>query len=328
MPLITEDQAKKIGEKGWSLSYIYAFVELKDIYLALQQHDYEGIKDFFQYCQSIDLKAQNKVWSERKTLEFVNALKNFKIIDHDYKIVKDIFKESKIGDAINESDFNEFYSIFFEYFRFKEVLMWFLGEKNIANTNLMKSLSIADFLENSNVLFCFSDKSRFTDSFFYELIDNPTIYYLSEDNTETENNSGFLRFWDTFTTWGKNIRVIEKLNLTNIPIKTLTGKNITCVYIRKNKPKHLDFINYIKIEYKNSNYIFIPHLVLKLVIDFRITVQDAFDIIIEQYKIHKQIISFERTSGIFVKKTEINKNDTIFYPKYNDSFISHLIIRE
>ena len=85
----------------------------------------------------------------------------------------------------------------------------------------------------------------------------------------------------------------------------------------------MDYLN----ENHNNTYIYLPDLILELAIKFRLRVEKIKELIIEQYQIHKEYFSFERTSEIFIKKGDIKDGDKILFPKYKDSYISHLIIR-
>lgn len=322
LPSLDENDAVYIGQKGWSFSYVYNFTEIRDIYLALKKRQFLSLKEFTNFCINIKLPYVKTKWNSRRVLEHLNALKNFELIAVDYSIKRSVFEKSSIGDEMSSEDLEIFKEIFFTYFRFKEILLWFinLGEPN--RINLINQTEKETIICSSSPLFSFSEKSRFTDAFFVEIINNPLIYYIN-----TERNEDLMRFWDVFVKWGTVLGILEKFNLRNVGIKTINDKSISCTYILNTSPTNLNLLSYINDRFKES-YIYIPTLVLDLALTLRLRIEQIHKIIIEQYKVHKEFLSFERTSEIFVKKSEIVKGDKIFFPKYNDSYVSHLIIRK
>lgn len=54
---------------------------------------------------------------------------------------------------------------------------------------------------------------------------------------------------------------------------------------------------------------------------------DAKEFIINEYKANTEQISLVRTSEVFIKEREFSKKEKVFYPKYKDSYISHIILR-
>lgn len=324
MPCFTEEDAKDLSElkKGWSLSYVYNFSEIRDIYLALKhwnetKFDQEA---FFSYCQSIDLPFVRTEWNKRRVLEHLNALKNFSLLDSNYRIIRDVFVDAKIGSALSRDDLYVFKQIYFEYFRFKEIFSWFVNPLPENRLEFITSLTEEEIIAKSDPIFTFSDMSRFTDTFIYELKDGVPVYYLHQDNED------LMRFWDVFIKWGTTLGILEKFSLRSLDIITVDHKSIACSYvISQNKIEFnlLDFLN----KHLTGNYIYIPSLVLELAMKFRFNMDSIHQIIIEQYNIHKEHLSLERTSEIFIKKREIKKGDRILFPKYQDSYVSHLIVR-
>ncbi len=136
-----------------------------------------------------------------------------------------------------------------------------------------------------------------------------------------------MRFWDVFVKWGTVLGILEKFNLRNLGISTINNKSVNCTYILAKPKIQFNLLTYIENRFA-GNYIYVPDLVLDIALNLRLQIQQIHDLIIEQYKIYKEFISFERTSEIFVKKSDILSGDKIFFPKYNDSYISHLIIRK
>lgn len=321
-PYFDENDAKRISEvnKGWSLSYVYNFSEIRDVYLFLKLHHFDNLNSFTNFCIGYKLPFVKTKWNKRRILEHLNALKNFLLIDSDYRIIRDVFNESQIGQLVSKEDLVTFKEIYFTYFRFKEIFSWFINPTPDSRYDFILNLDESQIVKNSKALFAFSNKSRFTDSFIYELEDDSTIYYINQ-----MKNEDLMRFWDVFVKWGCELGVIEKFNLNNLNIRT-HNKGLACSYVINTENKYFDLLSYVNENHK-SRYIYLPHLVLELAIKFRMRVKDIQEQIINQYKIHKDYMSFERTSEIFVKKQEIKLGDKIFFPKYNDSYISHLILR-
>ncbi len=322
IPSFDEDDAKNIKKKGWSFSSVYNFSEIKDVYLALSQHDYTGINEFTTYCIEINLPTAKTKWNKRRLLEHLNALKNFDLIDNNYKVTKKFFGDSKIGDKIVTEDLIIFKKIYFTYFRFKEIFSWFIDPLVESRENYITNLQEQNIIEHSKPLFCFSDKSRFTDTFFLELKEDTVLFFI-----DLKTGEDLMRFWDVFIKWGLTLGVLEKFNLRNLGVKTSDGKGIACTYIVAEMEPSFNLISYIESKYAGS-YIYLPTLVLDIATTYRQKIEDVHKIIIQQYKLYKERLSFERTSEIFVKKSDIKPGDRIFFPKHNDSYVSHLIIRK
>lgn len=324
IPSLSEGEATELKQhaKGWSFSFVFNFSEIRDVFIALNQFSIGGfeLSKFFKYCQSIKLPFTRTPWNERRLLEHLNALKNFGLIGPKHEILENPFS-TRIGEELNPKDIEVFRRIYFTYFRFKEMMSWFINPISENKVDFIESISDSVFEKKSNPLFVFSNKSRFTDSYIYDLVDNTTVYYIDLKSED------LMRFWDVFMRWGQTLGVIEKFNLKNLDIKTIENKSIACVYALNNNFEGLDLLNYLN-QYHKSSYIYLPHLVLELVMKFRLKVETIHKLIIDQYKVHKEYLSFERTSEIFVKQQEIKNGDKIFFPKYNDSYISHIIVRK
>jgi len=332
IPFINEIETKtiKVSDKGWSFSYVYHFTELRDVFLLLKKVGYESLNRFFNLSKLHRLPFIRTEWNERRLLEYLNALKNFQIIDSNYRVIYDAFNTSEIGESLTDRDTLALKEIYFSYFRFKEIFSWFIDPVHDNRVEFISKLNENEILSKSEALFCFSDNSRFTDSFLKNLENDTTVYFINQEHNELlrkKNNEDLMRFWDVFTKWGTSLGVLEKFNLKNLEIKTITNKSIACLYVLSNDNLKLDIMQYIA-ERNMGNYIYIPYLVLELSIKYRLKVETVQKLIIDQYQTLKERISFERTSEIFVKKNDINSSDKIFFPKYNDAYISHLIIRK
>lgn len=324
LPFLDDASYQHKFQKGWSLSSVYNFSEIRDVFLALKQweNDKFELNDFFSYCLNINLPYVKTEWSKRRLLEHVNALKNFSLIDPNEQVYTDAFENSTIGSEITAEDLTVFRKIYFQYFRFKEIFHWFLGNP-LANINFdsISSLKEQDILEKSIPVYSFSNNSRFTDSFIYELRNDTTVYYINKRNED------LMRFWDVFIKWGTLLKIIEKFSLRNLEIKTFNDRHISCAYIINDCHINLNLIEFIK-EHFSGNYVYLPELVFQLATSFRLSIAMVQKFIIEQYKVHKEYLSFVRTSEIFIQKKVIREGDKIMFPKYNDSYISHLILRK
>lgn len=326
LPFLKDTIYKDIVGKGWSWSYVYNFIEIRNIFIALRQWKCQNFNlvNFYTYCKAINLPFVKTEWTRRRILEHINALKNFEIIDSNGQIIRHLFINSQISSPLSKEDLNTFRKIYFQYFRFKEIFSWFIDQpQEKIDIESVYSLNERTIIEKSHPIFYFSNESRFIDSFILELNDNPVIFNIERDNAD------LMRFWDVFIKWGITLGILEKFSLSSLNIKTIFGKNINCIYIINNNNKKFDFnlVSFINQNY-NDNYIYIPQLIFDLVFKFRLSIKIIQDLIIEQYKIHKEFISFERTSEIFIKKQEIKDGDKILFPKYKDSYVSHLIIRK
>ena len=325
LPYLEKRDYSTVFNKGWSFFYIYSLQELRDIYLALINWDNESfdLEEFFVYCRKIKLPFKNRRWQKRRILENLNALIDTSIIDNNFGINRYLFCDSSIGSPLSKDDLSTFRDIFFRYFRFKEMFFWFMGSQKFDQYNykLISKLRSDEIIDNTKPLFYFSNKSRFTDSFFFIIKDNPDIYYFGE------NDEDLMRFWDVFIKWGVTLNILEKFSLSNINVKFVDNKNINCIFVISNSQLPFDFIDYLNLEFK-ERYIYIPKLIFKLAIQFRQSISKIKKYLLEQYQLNKNALSFERTSEIFIKKEEIKDEEKLFFLKYNNSYISHIIIRK
>lgn len=324
IPSLDDGEAKSLSQlsKGWSFSYVYNFSEIRDVFVALKKFrntNFE-LNEFFMYCESIQLPFVRTKWNKRRLLEHLNALKNFGLVDSKYMPLEVGFT-SEIGSNLVDGDLVIFRKIYFNYFRFKEIISWFIDPTPSDRIKFIEGICEAMFLHESVPLFVFSNNSRFTDSFIYSLENGTTVYYIDSNSDED-----LMRFWDVFVKWGLELGVLEKFNLKNLDVRTLNDKSIACVYAINDSFNGLDLLEYLNVNH-DASYVYLPDLVLELMTKFRQRVETIHQLIIDQYKIHKDFFSFERTSEIFVKRQEIKNGDRIFFPKYNDSYVSHLIVR-
>ncbi len=323
LPYLPNTQFKeKFEGKGWSFSSVFHFSEIKDIYLAIRLIGYTSKNEFTKRClEELKIRSVSTPWDTegRRILEHVNALVNFGLIDSSYKIVDDnLFKNSIIGEEIALTDKEVFKRIYFSYYRFKEIMSWFLDATSTSRENVMDRVNESSMALDSKVIYPFSTQSRFTDSFIYNINDNTPVYTITKD--ENESNGGILRFWDVFVKWGQELALIEKFNLTNLDIQLRGHKSLSCIYFKRPIDESFDLKEYIKQNY-NSAYINIPRLVFRIATEFRFPIEDIKKTLVKQCLDNSDQFSLQRTSEVFIRNTEIN-----FVPIVNDSYVSHILV--
>ncbi len=326
IPSIDENLAKafNLDQKGWSFSYVFHFTEIRDIFLAAKLHSSADHKKFTKYCLQINLPFVKTPWNARRVLEHLNALKNFGFLNSKYEVVKEDVFTSKIGESITSLDAKIFKEVFFKYFRFREIMSWFIDITNQEKDKFIQLITEETVLSGSKPLFYFSDKSRFTDSFFYNIHQLDEVYFINH-----ERNEDLMRFWDVFAKWALSLDLIEKFNLKSLGYKLDSGSGVSGMYFINPECQisEDDILKFIPISF-NSNYIYIPELVLRLCLKYRAKVENIKNLVINVYVKNKDKFSLERTSEVFIKSKEFRDNEIIFFPKYKDSFVSHLIVRK
>lgn len=307
--------------KGWSYSFVYNFLEIRNVFLLLRKSGQSNIKGLFKAAISSNLPFVKSEWQERRLLEHVNALINFGLIDRGWKLKEEGFLDCDFSDPLRSTDMELFMKIFYEYFRFKEIALWFSGphSKNLAP--MIEELDVRQLRVDSNPIFFTANLSRFMDTIFYSLDSPEEVFTIEKGLFEDQK-----RFWDVFLIWGVNLGVLEKISLQYNGYQTDKGKNITLVFFINENPPEVNIIEFIRSSF-NSRQVEVPELLLKICIEFRISLNDAQDWVISAYKSNKQVISIERTSEIFIKRGEIKNEERFPYLKIEDSYISHLIIR-
>ena len=320
LPYRKEEEYRFIVSKGWSFSNVYHFSEIRNIFLLLKRFGFNNLKEFTKICLDNNLPSEKTDWNERRILEHINALKNFGLVSENNKIIDlTLFGSSKVIDPISEADLVVFKKIFFTYYRFKEILSWFIDPDSNQRDELINSITENLLKINSKVIFPFNRESRFTDSFIYELKNNSTIYFIRKDSIE--NNEDMMRFWDVFVKWANELGLVEKFNLKNLDYQLANNyKSLTCVYFKQKLDADFDLVNYIKSNY-NSHYINVPKLIFRIALEFRYSISDIKKLIIQTANRYTDAFSLQRTSEIFIRNTEIN-----FVPMVNDSYISHILI--
>jgi hypothetical protein len=330
LPFMTNKEAREKYEKGWGYSYVYSLSEIKDIYLTLKKYGIKSISHFTDNYITDKVPYAKKKWNKRRVLEVLNSLINFDLIDKECHFNTNYFSESAIGEPLSPQDKYVFRNIYFSYFRFKELFLLYINPELLLSKdkNQIQKLTEQDLTNNSNVLYSFINKKSYVDSFFTQLEDNPVIYTIPELNDDGDKNGGVKRFWDVFIKWGDDLGVLEKFNMNSMGYKLLNNKSFVCSYILSDIGINTSLLPYIEHKFPTNRSIDLSQLVFNLCIDYRVSCEDAKKFIIEEYKNNSEILSFVRTSEVFIKEKEFSEKEKIFYPKYKDSYISNIILRK
>lgn len=327
---LSNEEAKAVIQKGWTLSFVYSLIELRDVYLVIKKNGHKGItyRDFSNIYLRGKIPYYKKEWDEkgRRYLEIRNALINFGLLNaKSLEVVSDCFDEDTIpGSPLTLDDEMIFKQIYFSYFRFKEMSSLFINPEFDSSQRLQVT---EEQIANQSVpIFTFISQKGYTDSFFYKLEQNPKLYILQASKENSKYIDGLKRFWDVFISWGTQLRLIEKFNMKNIGCVIDNNKTFTCNYfIKKNQDFNIE--NFIIDAYNNKRLLDIAELVWKLCYTYRISIADAQQRIIQYHIENPDKTSLLRTSEIFIKKAELSSTDKILYPKYKDSYVSHLKLR-
>lgn len=316
LPILPDYEA---GEKysRWSFVNVYSLKNLKDIYLISLLVKKKTVKEVTKEVN--ELVISNEKWEERKVLEYLNALVKFGLLDAEYNTNGEYFATSKINDELTNNDIDTLTNIFFDYFRFKELSSWFVNPNNDSNYNL-SFFSKSDYIYNSNPLYFFSERNRFTDTFLTNLNDI-TVKYIIESDT-------VMRFWDVYLKWGITLNILDKFNLSRIGKKLPLNKEISIAYFIKPFSK-FDLTTFIQQNFK-SRHISMPELIFQIVKQYRYSVSEIKSFIVSEIQ-NNETLTYERTSEIFLIKGKTSKKNiesaTYLFPQINSSYVSHLIIR-
>lgn len=324
LPYLPNTEFKTVFDgKGWSFSYVYHFSELRDVYLLIKKYGYKNKKEFSEKCLKLKLPYINTPWDieGRRVLEHVNALKNFGLINSNYEIINPVlFQNSEIGKEISIDEKKVFKDIFFSYYRFKELMSWFIDPIEDNRSLILSTIDEDALKKNSKTAYVFGRQSRFIDTFIFELKDNTPVYYISKEINES--NGGILRFWDVFVKWGQELDLIQKFNLKNMDYQLSENiKSLSCIYFKKEIDASFDLIHFINLNYK-SKYINIPKLIFRIAKDFRYSVESIKELIVKESKLNSEKLSLQRTSEIFIRDIEIN-----FVPIVDNSYVSHILLQ-
>lgn len=322
LPFFDEKDAKNYFSisKGWTFSFVYHFIELKNVFIALKRIPFAGIDDFFRNVVDSNIPFVKTPWDTRRLLEQLNALINFGLISKKYEVEELFFKENDYTDIITSDDLALFNKIYHSYFRFKEIHSWLLSPNQENHEIFLNEVSEIDLKYNSVPIFSFAIDGRFNNAFIYSLSDHTDLYMIPV--VGGKKNGGLLRFWDVYVKWGQELGVIEKFNLKNLDYEIANyPKSMSCLYYIRDEEPNIDLLDFIKSEF-HTRSIFIPLLVLKIALKYRYKIETIKSMIINQALKNSDLFSLQRTSEIFIRDTERN-----FIPIYKDSYISHLYLQ-
>lgn len=320
--MITDEEAREIIHKGWSLSFVYSFQEFRDVYLAFIKYGQDGmtVAEFSNRYVRDKIPFVRRPWDDkgRRVLEIKNALINFGFWD-----MPGVFEETEPGVPLREADIQVFRDIFFKYFRFQEYSSLFLRPDKTAEEKC--ALTERQILEESIVLYYFGSVGTRVDTFFYSL-KSPEMLFKFPLNDKGAVKGGFVRFWDMFLSWTSQLELVERLNMKRQGYLLSNGKAFSAAYF-VNPYSQVDVEAVLDEKFHRKLLIDISDLVMEMCLTYRCSINTAQQAVIDYYQAHPETASLIRTSEIFIKETELNKNDRILYPKYKGSFVSHIKLR-
>ena len=315
---------KEEENKGWSFSNVYSFEELRDMYILLQnKNNICSVKRFTKDEVIPKVKPRGKEWTSRRVREILNAMVNFRWFTRDSKgtfyhiaTVSPLFFQESFGEELKEEEYSVFKRTFLTYERFREYLSLYT-ENDFYNID-----------RSSSPVFSFSSGKKYTNTFFKTLSDNADLLCVDTNNTEGEKNSAFLTFWDVFISWALRLKMLEKFNSLMFDVKLSTGKSFACSYFISSSSKQIpDIFTILNGSFAGKKTIDVNDLILHICLKYRKPVEDVKKYIIAQYVINKKYMSPIRTSEIFVNRSEKRDDTFVSFPKYKDSYISHLILQ-
>ena len=285
--------------KGWSYSYVYYLRNLKDIYLLLYRHGGISIPKLLKICKTDNVQTENgKEWNERYLLEFVNALKNFDLIDTNNNPTRDSLFESMINEPLTPHDKSVFVKIYANYFRFQEF------------HNLFGDFSNR---ENSMIIYAYMDNCRFYNRFV--CADKNAVFYIGDDHQD------MMRFWDVYTKWGTTLHVLNKGSLASFDISTLNDelKNAYLLNLSIPVPENFSILDYVSIVL-NSKYIYIPELERDLIIKYKYSIDSIKEKLVIETNQRSKEYRLQRTSEMLV-----DGNTKALLPYVENVYMSHII---
>lgn len=287
-------------DKGWSYSYVYYLRNLKDIYLLLCKHKgTTNIPKLLELCKSDNVQTENgKEWNTRYLLEFVNALKNFGLIDINNNPLKGEFFESEINAPLTSNDNKIFVDIYFSYFRFKELHNLFGSFSDIAQSSLV---------------YAYMFNCRFYNRFV--CADKNIVYCLEN------NHQDMMRFWDVYTKWGTTLHVLNKCSMSALDMSSSNEelKNAYLLNLSLPVPDDFSVLDFMKREL-GTHYVYIPELERDLILRYRFSIESIKDKIVKETKMRSNEYRMQRTSEIFV-----DNNTKTLLPCVENAYMSHII---
>lgn len=325
--LISDTEAKEVLGKGWTLPFVYSFQEIRDVYLAFCMFGQTGTVAEFSNRHVVGvIPPEHSKWGDngRRVLEIKNALINFGIMEKDtLECKKGVFEDIEPGAPLRDEDLKVFREIFFHYFRFQEYSSLFVNPR--MTTEEKQALTEKQILRESGVLYYFGSSGTRVDTFFYTLKSPETLFkFPLNDNGKVKG--GFVRFWDMFLSWTGQLGLVERLNMKRQGYLLSNDKAFLAAYFI-NPYCEVDVKEVLEDKFPRQLLIDISDLVMEICLQCRCSINAAQQAVIDYYLAHPDVVSLIRTSEIFIKETELNKNDRILYPKYKGSFVSHIKLR-
>ena len=293
--------------KKWSFSYVYSFIDLRNIFLVLiSDEKFNSFKEISAHCNCTNiLSEKGKKWTVRSVEEVINALRNFKMIEPNgfTAIINNPFK-SNIGQELYKTDYLFFRLIFASYFRFCEFhSLFLLSDRKYAK---MEDLQIA-----SNMIFSYISEGRFVNRFLIK--DNTLIQGIDATNAD------FMRFWDVYIKWGTTLGLIEKYPVKPFGISTIPGvKSFSLIYFVKEMPSDFSVFTYIEKEI-GSTFLYIPDVIFSIIKHCRYPLKSILNKLIVECKTDNRFRA-QSASTIFISEKE-----KFLIPKINNSFVTHLL---
>jgi len=325
--LISDAEAKTVLGKGWTLPFVYSFREIRDVYLAYCKYGQGGTVAEFSNKRVVGIiPPEHSKWGEngRRVLEIKNALINFGIMDKNGQVRKmDVFEDVEPGAPLRDADLRVFREIFFHYFRFQEFCSLFVNPRMTTVEKL--SLNEVQILRESCALYYYGSAGTRVDTFFYAQNNLETLFKFPL-NDKGKVKGGFVRFWDMFLSWTGQLGLVERLNMKRQGYMLSNGRAFSAAYF-VNPFSSVDVEAVLGEKFHRQLLIDISDLVMELCLVYRCSINGAQEAVIDFYLSHPDRVSLIRTSEIFIKETELNKNDRILYPKYKGSFVSHIKLR-
>ncbi len=296
IPIIPQNEREG---KGWSYSYVYYLRNLKDIYLLLYRYGGISIPKLLKICKTDNVQSENgKEWNERYLLEFVNALKNFDLIDTNNNPTSDSLFESRINEPLTPRDKSVFVKIYANYFRFQEFHNLFGGFSN---------------RENSMIIYAYMDNCRFYNRFV--CADKNAVFYIEN------NHQDMMRFWDVYTKWGTTLYVLNKGSLASFDISTLNEelKNAYLLNLSIPVPENFSILDYVS-NVLNSKYIYIPELERDLIFRYKYSIDSIKEKLVIETNQRSNEYRLQRTSEMLV-----DGNTKVLLPYVENVYMSHII---
>lgn len=286
--------------KGWSYSYVYYLRNLKDIYSVLYMYGgVSSIPQLLAICKTNNVQTENgKEWNGRYLLEFVNALKNFGLIDANNKPLKDNLFESGLNEPLTTRDKNVFVNIYSNYFRFQEFHNLFGGFSSTTNSMLV---------------YAYMDNCRFYNRFV--CAEKSTVFYIENQHQD------MMRFWDVYTKWGTTLQVLNKCSLQSLEISSPNEelKNAYLLSLVNPIPDNFSILDFA-INMLSSKYIYIPELERELIIKYRFSIESIKEKLVFETNQRSNEFRLQRTSEMLV-----DGNTKSLLPYVENVLMSHLI---